>query len=159
MIQRLQTIYLFLAVLCFALLCFLPPMQFMTQEGAAEQHMYELSLFHLVDTTDTENPVRAMSVWALAVLNITIPVVALVSIFLYKKRIVQVRLNVFNIFLMSGYYILLAVYAWFVCQRLGVEWYINVSAGIPLIGIVLTFMAIRLILKDEAMVRAADRLR
>lgn len=159
MIQRLQTLYLFLVVVCFALLCFLSPMQFMTTEGAEVQHLYEIVFLNVVDVTNAAQPVAVMSVWALAVLSIVIPLIALASIFLYKKRIVQARLNVFNIFLMLGYYILLVVYAWFVCQRLDVDWYLNVSAGIPLIGIVLTFMAIRLILRDEALVRAADRIR
>ena len=41
----------------------------------------------------------------------------------------------------------------------GADWYINVWAAIPAVNIVLTMMATRRILKDEALVRAADRLR
>ena len=39
------------------------------------------------------------------------------------------------------------------------DWYLTVWAAIPLVNIVLTMMATRRILKDEALVRAADRLR
>jgi hypothetical protein len=39
------------------------------------------------------------------------------------------------------------------------DWYITFWAAIPLVNIVLTMMATRRILKDEALVRAADRLR
>jgi hypothetical protein len=41
----------------------------------------------------------------------------------------------------------------------GADWYLNVWAGIPLVNVVLLMMATRRILKDEALVRAADRLR
>ena len=41
----------------------------------------------------------------------------------------------------------------------GAEWYLNVWAAIPMVNIVLLMMATRRILKDEALVRAADRLR
>ena len=93
MIQRLQTLYLFLVVVCFALLSFLSPMQFMTTEGAEVQHLYEIAFLNVVDVTNAAQPLNVMSVWALAVLSIVIPLIALVSIFLYKKRIVQARLN------------------------------------------------------------------
>jgi hypothetical protein len=41
----------------------------------------------------------------------------------------------------------------------GADWYINVWAAIPLVNLILLMMATRRILKDEALVRAADRLR
>ena len=41
----------------------------------------------------------------------------------------------------------------------GAEWYLNIWSAIPLVNIVLIIMATRSILKDEALVRAADRLR
>ena len=41
----------------------------------------------------------------------------------------------------------------------GADWYLNVWAGLPLVCIVLSMMATRRILKDEALVRAADRIR
>ena len=39
------------------------------------------------------------------------------------------------------------------------EWYLTMWSAIPLVNVVLTMMATRRILKDEALVRAADRLR
>jgi hypothetical protein len=41
----------------------------------------------------------------------------------------------------------------------GADWYLTVWAALPLVNIILTMMATRRILKDEALVRAADRLR
>ena len=68
----------------------------------------------------------------------------------------------------SGYYALLALYIAFVVrgyetvndvQLAGAAWYLNVWSGLPLVCIVLNMMATRRILKDEALVRAADRIR
>ena len=101
-------------------------------------------------------------------MSIAIPLLALVIIFLFNRRLLQARLNIMNVILCLGYYALVALYVAFVVKGYelidetnlaGAEWYLNVWAAIPLVNIVLTMMATRRILKDEALVRAADRLR
>ena len=82
-----------------------------------------------------------------------------VDIFLYKKRILQARLNIFLVMLCLGYYGVLALYIWLAKISMNVEWHILPYASFPLICMVLTLMATRRILKDEALVRAADRIR
>ena len=91
--------------------------------------------------------------------TVLIPLLALVDIFLFKKRILQARLNIFLAMLCLGYYGVLALYVWLAKISLGVEWHIIPWASIPLICFVLTLMATRAILKDETLVRAADRIR
>ena len=76
-----------------------------------------------------------------------------------EKRILQARLNIFLAMLCLGYYGILFMYVWFAQQNLGVEWNLYFWSCIPLICFVLTLMATRRILKDEALVRAADRIR
>ncbi len=159
MIQRIQSIYLLLVVACMALLAFFAPIQFLTPETAEVQQQYEIGFLHLVNTTDAANVVSVSSVWALTVLEMVIAALALVTIFLFNKRLLQARLCIINIFLMIGYYAVLAVYVFFACKQLGVDWFINVWAAMPIVGIILTFMAMRAIAKDEALVRAADRIR
>ena len=88
-----------------------------------------------------------------------IPLLALIDIFLFKKRLVQARLNIFTVLLCLGYYGVLAIYIWLAKMSLGVDWHILPWASFPLICMVLTLMATRRILKDEALVRAADRIR
>ena len=108
------------------------------------------------------------SKWGLAVISAAIPSVAFVDIFLFKHRLVQARINVVNVVLCLGYYALLALYVSFVVKGYetidgmtltGAQWYLNVWAGIPLVCLVLSLMATRRILHDEALVRAADRIR
>jgi hypothetical protein len=104
----------------------------------------------------------------MAVMTIVSPVLALVTIFLFKRRLLQARFNVMNVILCLGFYALLALYTAYVVKGYetigeislaGADWYISVWAAIPLVNIVLLMMATRRILKDEALVRAADRLR
>lgn len=58
-----------------------------------------------------------------------------------------------------GYYGVLAIFIWLAKMSLGVDWHILPWASFPLVCLVLTLMATRAILKDEALVRAADRIR
>lgn len=150
MIQRIQTLYLLAVVALGIALIWLPVLQLVTPEEAAELQIYELSA---VGGT----PLQGL--WGLLLTTILIPALALVDIFLYKKRILQARLNIFLTMLCLGYYGVLAIYVWQAKLALGVEWHILPWASFPLICMVLTLMATRRILKDEALVRAADRIR
>ena len=55
--------------------------------------------------------------------------------------------------------LVLLIYVWFGKHNVAREWDLLFGSCIPLICLVLTLMAVRGILKDEALVRAADRLR
>ncbi|MBQ9338864.1 MAG: DUF4293 domain-containing protein [Paludibacteraceae bacterium] len=166
MIQRIQTVYLSLAVIASILLCCIPPMTFMTDEDAAEQKVYAMDFRHLHEMMydANDNFVHApngaiMDTWALTVLAVAIGALCFVDIFLYRRRILQARLNVFTMICALGYYALLAMYAWFAVKRFDVDWYLEWTAVMPIIIVVLLFIATRRILADEALVRSADRLR
>ncbi len=150
MIQRIQTLYLLAVVALGIALIWLPVVQFVTPEEAAELQIWELNAL---------GGVPLPGLWGLLVTTILIPVLALIDIFLYKKRLLQARLNIFTVMLCLGYYGVLAIYIWQAILALGVDWHILPSACIPLVCFVLTLMATRRILKDEALVRAADRIR
>ena len=150
MIQRIQTLYLLAVVILGITLCFQPVLQFVSAEEAAELQVYELSAL---------GGAPLQGLWGLTITTVLIPVMALVDIFLYRRRILQARLNIFTVMLCLGYYGVLAIYIWQAKLALGVEWHLIPWASIPLICFVLTLMATRRILKDEALVRAADRIR
>lgn len=150
MIQRIQTIYLLLVVALGTALMFLPVVQLVTPEDAAVQQMWELTPLSLTVLNGW---------WGLTLATVLIPALALVDIFLYKKRLLQARLNIFTVMLCLGWYGVLAIMIWFAGMNMGTEWHIEFAACLPLICLVLTMMATRAILKDEALVRAADRIR
>lgn len=150
MIQRIQTLYLLAVVALGVALIWLPVVQLVTPEEAAELHIWELSAL---------GGAPLQGLWGLLLTTLLIPVLALVDIFLYNKRILQARLNIFTVLLCLGYYGVLAIYIWLAKVSLNVDWHILPWASFPLICMILTLMATRAILKDEALVRAADRIR
>ena len=150
MIQRVHTLYLLLVVMLGTLLCFFSPIEFLTPEATEDVRL------------------QAFDKWPLAVMTLSIPLLALVNIFLFKRRLLQARLNIMNVIFCIGNYALVALYAAFVVKGYeaihgmtlaDADWYITLWAAVPAVNIVLTMMATRRILKDEALVRAADRLR
>ena len=150
MIQRIQTLYLLAVVALGIALIWLPVVQLVTPEDATELQVWELSAL---------GGAPIQGIWGLLVTTLLIPILALVDIFLYNKRLVQARLNIFTVMLCLGYYGVLAMYIWLAKMSLGVEWHILPYASFPLVCMILTLMATRRILKDEALVRAADRIR
>lgn len=160
MIQRIQSVYLFLIVVLGVLSCLMPMVVFVNLD---ESTMWELRAFGMKNIaieegiTNVRIPVAGLSVLGLT--TAFIPLFALVDIFLFKRRILQARLNIFLAMLCLGFYAILGVYIWFVVAKWGMDWSFTVWASFPLICFVLTLMATRGILRDEALVRAADRLR
>ena len=150
MIQRIQTLYLLAVVALGISLVWMPVLQFVSPEEAESLQIWELSALGGA-------PVQGL--WGLLVTTLLIPVLAFIDIFLYRNRILQARLNIFSVMLCLGYYGVLAIYIWLAKMSMGVEWHILPCASFPLICLVLTVMATRRILKDEALVRAADRIR
>ena len=164
MLQRVQTIYLLMIVALGILLFCVPVVEFTSPADASVQQMLELGAQGL-DNIEADDlfrlpvPAHLNGVWGLTLTTLLIPVLALVIVFLFRNRILQARLNIFLAVLCLGYYGVLAIYIWFAKMNLGTEWHLMFGACIPLVCFVLTLMATRRILKDEALVRAADRIR
>lgn len=101
--------------------------------------------------------------WGLFVLTAAIALIALVTIFLYKKRVLQIRLSVFNAILMLGFYALFAFFAYRINQGMGVagelQFSYKIALTFPAIALILDYLAIRNIGADEMLVRSLDRLR
>ncbi len=166
MIQRLQSIYLLLVVILGVLLYFQPVIQFTSPVHDGVQRMFELSPTGLTELTDEYSyaasglePVTLQGVWGLALATLLIPALSLIIIFLYRKRLWQARLCLLQALLCIGWYGVLLIYIWFGRHNVARDWDVLFGACIPLINCVFTLMAMRRILKDEALVRAADRLR
>lgn len=153
MIQRIQTLFLLAVVVLATLQCLFPVAGFFNETTT---QLYDLTFTGVFLQNSSES---VMQVWALSILTVIIPTVALITIFLYGKRVLQLRFTVFNIFLMIGYYAVLFVYLWFGKQNLGADWFLNISCSFQLVNVVLSAMAWRAILKDELLVRSLNRIR
>lgn len=164
MIQRIQSLYLLAIIFLGIMLFFVPVIQFTTPADAPIQRMFELEATGLDEITpNVENlyvePLALRGLWGLTLTTLLIPFLAFVDIFLFRRRLLQARLNIFLAMLCIGYYGILYVYIWFAKMNFNLEWHVLFWACIPLICFILTLGATRRILKDEALVRAADRIR
>ncbi|OFY38750.1 MAG: hypothetical protein A2X18_08735 [Bacteroidetes bacterium GWF2_40_14] len=77
------------------------------------------------------------------------------SIFLYKIRILQIRLSILNSIILLAYQAWLLYY--FFSRPEGTVF--SITAVFPVIAAILSFTAMRYIARDEAMVMSANRLR
>ncbi len=155
MIQRIQTLYLLAVVILSVITLFSMQAGFVGTTDAAQYILNYKGIFQ-VQTTGAD---FVKNVWSLTALCVLIPVIALVTIFLFKKRLLQIRLSIINSVLLAGYYALLFIYLWQTGNALQADWYLEMVTAFPLINIILTFLAIRAIGKDEALIKSLNRLR
>lgn len=171
MIQRIQTLYLVLAVaLCTACLC-LSIGSFVNEQGDLVGTLYNLWIHQPSQLGDTlqvaDAPVLASEAagthsfapWALfAILLLTASGMAF-SIFIYKTRLVQSRLVMLCCILLVGWYLTYAAFIYLLGNDLDASFQITPWAAFPAVACILGYLAFRAILKDEALVRSLDRLR
>jgi len=180
MIQRIQSFWLVLAACCMAV-CFMAPVAKYQMEIASmgQTVVTELNLV-AKDAPDFSEQMMVQgamieygqkltgfATWPLVVLAVLVGAVALASVFLFRNRVVQMRM-VAVAFLLNVVYVFL-VFFWAVdaygkaveqammATDMSVTWYVGAYA--PIVSIVFFVLAHRGIKKDEALVRAADRLR
>lgn len=138
MLQRIQSLYLLVVTGLQAALFFLP--QATVMQGAEE------ATFCLA------------SMWYMAILIGITALTAFFTIFSYRRRLLQIRLSIFNCILML---LLQAAVVYMLIVTAGKvdEIKYSVTALFPFVSAVLTYLAIRAIGKDELMVRSLDRIR
>lgn len=155
MIQRIQTVFLFLATVFAGVLFFVPIAAF---EHAGD--LMRLTIFSVQNQVDAQ---YFSGIYTLPLLLLTILLVALplVTIFLFKKRELQLKLSSLNVLLNALFCFLIFVYyASNIQKTLGVETISYLFGSyIPLINIILSILAMRWIKKDIELIKSVDRLR
>ncbi len=155
MIQRIQTLYLLFAAILMSLTLFFP-LATITYGG----NEIVLKAFTIVSTG---SEIRSQLPLYLGCMLAVPTLMSIITIFLYKKRMLQLRLCVSQIVLQVGALAFIGVYCYRVYDVVS-----EVSKGIfslelvsilPIIAIIFTILAIRGIAKDEALVRSLDRIR
>lgn len=150
MIQRIQTIYLLIVSLLGIFGCFMPLIEF--SNGTLHAIGFTQLIPGVEPTIDF--------LYGLIILSIIIPLIAFATIWFYRKRMFQIRLTILNILLLLGYYAVLGVSVWSLTAKYPLDNFEpKIAIIFPLVSLILSWLAIRGIGKDEAKVRAADRLR
>jgi len=152
MIQRIQSVYLLIVTILLGSIFAYPLAELLSSDG--QLFIYNFNGLSI----ENEPGMYLLTVPPVILLAITI-LISFVSIFLYKKRVLQMRLNSFNIILMLGYLGLNYYYIHNFSKQLdGVVSY-QITAIFPFIAAIFTYLAIRAIGKDEALIRSMDRIR
>jgi hypothetical protein len=158
MIQRIQTLFLFLAFLATIALFFYPIAGIYSDHYTYKFYVYELKNM----VPGEASMFTFMTTFPLLLLNIIIGVMSVICIFLYKNRILQAKLVRLSILLEIGLIaLILFVYAGIIEKNLLTSPDYLEEAGMyfPLISLIFLILSYRFIIKDEKLVRSADRLR
>ena len=133
MLQRFQTLFL-LTTLAFLVLLFVFPLMYLSQE----------------------TKIYCFEIRPLFTLTLVSIVATIAAICLYKARMIQIRISIYNIVVMLGLQGWIA-YFYFFNPIPGAAF--TFIAILPLCAIIMTLLAIRYIGRDEAILRSINRLR
>jgi hypothetical protein len=135
MIQRIQTLYLFIVIIL-------------------QSVLLSTNIAKYSDPAGSELMCKTMDLSLVAALTSFTALIPAVSMFLYKKRILQMRFNIFNSILLVA---LQGFIVYYIVQGKG--FIFTVQSIFPVISLILSILAIRNIIKDELLIKSLNRLR
>ena len=150
MIQRIQTVYLLIVANFYGA----DDVLFLWDIFIRETSVSDMTNLAVIAPDGTMN----YAPWALFAILMVVAILSLVTIFLYRKRMLQIRLTLFSSIILVGYYVTLAAFVWGTLKECG-SFTPSWTLCLPLISIILNWLAIRAIGKDEMLVKAYERLR
>lgn len=161
MIQRIQALFLLCTTIVTGLMFFMPVASIL----APDHHVYEFYTTKVIQT-GTITEFVAWN-WMSLILNAVVTALAFITIFIHKKKsktvkptlLLQLRLCFANIVLQLGLIVLIWLQIRQIAQKTGAEWSADLSFIFPLIGMIFTWLAIRGIIKDIALLKSFDRIR
>lgn len=154
MIQRIQSVYLFLASLILFSMFFYPLSEMVDSCG----ELYRLDLSGIFKGVG-ETALKIESALPLRFLVFVTASLSILTIFFYKRRILQIRISIFNIMLLIGFYPLFLFYFFHTRNRLAAVADLKITVIFPVLAIILVFLATRGIRKDQMLVKSYDRIR
>lgn len=166
MIQRIQSLYLFVAAMLLLSLFFFPIVSFSVFNDAVEEFIKFMPFG--ITTTELNSPMELVPTFYYGVLLSLALLLTVLAIFSFTRRWIQIRLCFFVMVLELGVQVFIGYY----CFKANVlpEMYrlIDVEATpvvyspvcvVPVAAIVLTYLAFRGILKDELLIKSLNRIR
>lgn len=158
MIQRIQTVFLFVIALAMGAVSLVPIWAAKNPEGTkmAKLWAHQLVLKEGDVETSLANPMLIMALSILAAL------VAVFSITQFKNRMLQMKLGMVNSILIGGTLIASVYYMNVALSNFEAETLqggYKIGFWLPLVAVISNFFANRFIRRDERLVKSADRLR
>ena len=172
MIQRIQTLYLFVVVVLFATMVATPLLDFKinnvkldveNKEQAKpdvkvtkDVKVYQMTYKGIVDK---ESGDMLISTALVTLYEIVVAGIALITIFLYKNRGSQIKLTIFNMVLQVGFYVVIAIYMYTAYKYAETDFDFHMPIVFPLISLILSYRAFRAVVKDDLLVKSLGRVR
>jgi hypothetical protein len=155
MIQRVQSLYLFLTTLLSLLFLKGSFLNFINKTGSA----IKITFRGIEQGTGVQEFELIDKLLPLSIILLLIPVISLVTIFFFKKRTVQIRLSgiliglVFVLILACGHssYLIMTKYSGEIIP--------GIKMALPFLMLIFSILANRGIRKDDQLVKSYDRLR
>lgn len=147
MIQRIQTVYLFVSALIIASV-----MKFKLADLSVNDELYTFLARGIYNGENLvfDGLAIFIFIWVVVLLHLFV-------IFKYKKRILQIRILVFTMVLMLGLFGMFFYFAYAGFE--GAKVAFKIPVVFPIVAVILDYLAIRAIGKDEALVRSLNRIR
>jgi glucan phosphoethanolaminetransferase (alkaline phosphatase superfamily) len=160
MLQRIQSVFMFIVVLSGILLFFFPLASYFSDLGYYKFYLF--SIRDMVHDPFGQSATPLFSSWftmPLLILHIVVVALAAITIFKFKSRVLQIKLNRLNIFLnvilVGGIF----MYSTLIEDTVGATPDYGFGNVLPLISIISLFFANNYIRKDERLIRSSERLR
>ncbi len=154
MIQRIQSLFLLVAFILQLLMLFLPVSEY-TINGS-QGIIFKASGF-VSGGGGMKELYQTTIILIFICLTVILP---LITLFLFKRRVLQMRLCIYNIILLLGFQ---GVLFWFIWWRIGIQFEVvtvyKFPVVFPVVSAILSYLAFRAIKKDENLVRSLDRIR
>jgi len=157
MIQRIQTLYLLLAAAAVSLMFVYPFALFATVGNELLQVAFN-GITHVGEAQASVDSVVRFTVFPALLGNYTIGL--LVAVFLYKKRMLQLRISTILLVLIFFFYGVIVYYLYVMLSpESTITYTLKPVLAMPFVAGVFIYLAIRAIGRDEALIRSLDRLR
>ena len=151
--QRIQTLYLFLSGVTATLLLLFT---LFTVTPAGQETVYETNFTGLIVSGWTS--IKYFNLVSF-VLTSLVTILSFVTIFLYKRRKLQIRLTIIGLLLMVAAIVAFAYMLWRQADLMQATTQIRFWIILPIINLLCQYLAMRNIIKDDILVRASNRLR
>ena len=154
MIQRIQSIYLLIASLLIGSLFFVPFIEIVNVKG--EVYRFDSGGLYQEGIQNPEVIFGSLSLIILCSISVTF---ILATIFQYNRRVRQIAFSKFNIFILLALSGIICYDVWRCIHFAPGSYSLKVYLLFPLIAIILIYLAIRAIIKDERLLKSVDRIR
>lgn len=151
MIQRIQSLYLFLAAVALGLIFFFPLANLSNSQDIIIFNVTGFSKFSILEKIPT---------WPLIVIDLLSLLITIIVIGLFKKRPLQIRLIRIALMLNLGFIALTYfVYGDHLANMIKMQINYSIGSVFPLIALIFHVLAMYSINKDERLIKSIDRIR